>query len=184
MALHFTTSYLEDSISLYRFYKKLGDNAMAQVTDQQLFSALGPEMNSIAVVVQHMAGNMISRWTNFLESDGEKARNRDAEFENPSEQDSSRAYVLSKWEAGWACVFQAIEPLKEEDMARTITIRGEKHSVMQAINRQLAHYAYHCGQLVLLSKLAAGDRWTTLSIPRGYSAEFAKRVATGELSQR
>jgi Protein of unknown function (DUF1572) len=182
MALRFTTSYLEDSLSLFRYYKKLGDGAMQQVSDHGLRSSIGPDMNSIAVIVHHLVGNMNSRWTDFLSSDGEKAfRDRDAEFEDPG---LDRPQLLEAWEQGWACVFSALEPLTEEAMHQTITIRGEKHSVMQAINRQLAHYAYHVGQMVLLAKYLAGDQWNTLSIPRGQSKQFAARVARGELSQR
>ena len=182
MALIFTTSYLEDALSLLRYYKKLGDGALAQVPDDRLTATLGAGMNSIATIVRHLAGNMLSRWTDFLTSDGEKpSRDRDAEFDNPA---ISRAELLMMWDQGWACVFGALKPLNEAAMSQTITIRGERHSVMQAVNRQLAHYAYHVGQMALLAKYYAGDEWKTLSIPRGQSKEFARRVAKGELSQR
>src|SRR6187200_2103689 len=148
MALQFTTSYLEDSLTLFRAYKNLAERAMEQVSDEQLFIALDDESNSIAIIVKHMAGNMRSRWTNFLTTDGEKPdRNRDSEFEDPPR---SRQDLNVLWEQGWGCLFSALEALSEEDMQRTVTIRGEAHSVMQAINRQIAHYAYHCGQIVLL----------------------------------
>ena len=182
MALQFTTSYLEDSQALFAYYKKLGERAMEQVTDEQLFAALDEEANSIAIIVKHMAGNMRSRWTDFLTSDGEKpTRDRDGEFEAPP---ASRAELMRIWEEGWACLFAALQPLSDADLARTVTIRGEPHSVMQAINRQVAHYPHHVGQIVLLAKHFAGGRWRTLSVPRRGSAEFNRRVAAGETSQR
>jgi hypothetical protein len=182
MALQFTTSYLEDSLTLFAYYKKLAERGMDQVTDEQLFATLDEEGNSIAIVVKHMSGNMLSRWTDFLTTDGEKAtRNRDGEFEEPP---ATRAALVNVWEAGWACLFAALEPLTDADLTRTVTIRGEAHSVMQAINRQLAHYPHHVGQIVLLAKHFAGDRWQSLSIPRKASSEFNRRVAAGESSQR
>jgi hypothetical protein len=182
MALKFTTSYLEDSLELFRYYKRLADRAMAQIADEHLFALLDDESNSIAIVVKHMAGNMRSRWTDFLTSDGEKpTRDRDSEFENPA---ATRAALMSDWESGWACVFNALEPLTDDDLERTVMIRGEAHSVMQAINRQVAHYAHHIGQIVLLAKHFAGQDWKSLTVPRGQSAEFNRRVASGEASQR
>ena len=182
MALKFTTSYLEDSIGVFRHYKRLAEGAMAQVSDEELYVALDPEMNSIAVIVKHMAGNMCSRWTDFLTTDGEKPwRDRDCEFELPPE---GREALLELWERGWASLFGALEPLTEADLGRTITIRGEAHSVMQAINRQLAHYPYHCGQIVFLAKHLKGEHWRSLSVPRKQSQEFNRRVAAGEASQR
>src|ERR1039458_6401238 len=150
MAHEFTISYLKDAISLFHSYKKLGEGALAQVSDEQLFTVLDPEMNSIAIIVKHMAGNMRSRWTNFLTADGEKPdRERDAEFMQPP---SNREEMMTMWESAWSCLFAALEPLTSEDMTRTVSIRGEAHSVMQAINRQITHYAYHCGQIVFLAK--------------------------------
>jgi hypothetical protein len=182
MALEFTTSYIKDSIAVFRQYKKLAERAMEQVADEQLFVAIDAEANSIAIIVKHMVGNMRSRWTDFLTTDGEKpSRNRDSEFAEPP---ATRAALLAEWEAGWSCVFAALEPLSDEDLGRTITIRGEAHSVMQAINRQLAHYPHHVGQIVLLAKHFAGDRWQSLSIPRNRSAEFNRKVSAGEASQR
>jgi hypothetical protein len=182
MALKFTTSYLEDSLELFRYYKKLAERAMAQVTDEQLFATLDAESNSIAIVVKHMAGNMRSRWTDFLTTDGEKPnRDRDSEFVAPP---ATRQELLQLWEDGWTRVFQAIEPITDADLGRTVTIRGEAHSVLQAINRQVAHYAHHVGQIVLLAKHYAQDTWQSLSVPRNRSAEFTGKVATGELSQR
>jgi hypothetical protein len=182
MALEFTPSYLEDARALLRYSKKLADRAMEQVTDEQLFNTLDEEANSIAIVVKHMAGNMRSRWSDFLTSDGEKPdRNRDAEFADPPE---TREALLALWEAGWACVFEALESLADADLGRTVTIRGEAHSVTQAINRQLAHYPYHVGQIVLLAKHFACAKWQSLSVPRNKSAEFNRKVAAGEASQR
>jgi uncharacterized protein DUF1572 len=182
MALKFTTSYLEDSLAVFRYYKKLAEGAMEQVTDEQLYAVLDAEMNSIAVVVKHMAGNMRSRWRDFLTSDGEKPdRRRDNEFVDPP---PTRAALMQLWEEGWQYIFTALEPLTDADITRTVTIRGELHSVMQAINRQIAHYAYHCGQIVLLAKHFQHDRWKSLSIPRNKSTDFNKRVLAGEASQR
>ena len=182
MALQFTTSYLEDSLSLFRYYKKLGDRAMEQLTDEQLFATLDPEMNSVAVIVKHLAGNMLSRWSDFLTSDGEKpGRDRDAEFRDPP---PTREALLNCWESGWDAVFTALGPLSDTDLNRTITIRSEPHSVMQAINRQLAHYAYHCGQIVFLAKHFRSNEWKSLSVPRGQSNSFNRRVLKGQASQR
>ena len=164
MPLRFTTSYVEDSTAIFRYYKKLAERAMQQVNDCQLFAVLDSESNSIAVIVKHMAGNMRSRWTDFLTTDGEKPdRNRDLEFVDPPD---TRAALLALWEQGWQYVLTAIQPLSEEDLSRAVTIRGEPHSVMQAINRQIAHYAYHCGQIVLLAKHFNHDSWQSLSMPR------------------
>jgi len=182
MALEFTTSYIQDALAIFRQTKRLGEGAIEQVADDQLFAILDPEANSIAIIVKHMAGNMRSRWTDFLTADGEKPdRNRDGEFIDPA---SDRAALLVEWERGWACVFSAVEPLTDADLSRTVTIRGEAHSVMQAINRQMSHYSFHVGQIVLLAKHFAGNRWKSLSIPRNRSAEFNRRVASGEASQR
>jgi hypothetical protein len=182
MALKFTTSYVEDSLALFAYYKKLAERAMEQVTDEQLLATLDDESNSIAIVVKHMAGNMRSRWKDFLTSDGEKPdRDRDSEF---VEAPATREALLQLWEDGWSHVFQALEPLSDADLGRTVTIRGEAHSVLQAINRQVAHYAHHVGQIVLLAKHFAHDRWQTLSVPRNRSAEFTRRVAEGQASQR
>jgi hypothetical protein len=182
MALEFTTSYLQDSLTLFRFYKKLAERAMEQVTDEQLFASIDAENNSIGIVVKHMAGNMRSRWTDFLTTDGEKPnRDRDMEFVSPP---ATREALLQVWEDGWARVFEALEPLSDADMGRTVTIRGEAHSVMQAINRQVAHYAHHTGQIVMLAKHFAGSGWQSLSIPRNRSADFNTRVASGQASQR
>jgi len=155
---------MEEALARLREYKKMAEGAMAQVTDEQLFTTLDPEANSIAIIVKHMTGNMRSRWTDFLTTDGEKPdRHRDAEFEDPP---GTREALMQVWEKGWDCVFGALEPLSDADLGRRVTIRGEAHSVMQAITRQIGHYACHIGQIVLLAKHYQHDHWRTLSIPR------------------
>jgi hypothetical protein len=182
MALEFTTSYLKDSLAVFRYYKGLAERAMAQLADEQLCAVPDAESNSIAVIVKHMTGNMRSRFTDFLISDGEKPdRRRDLEFVDPLQ---GREELLASWEAGWACLFGALESLDEGDLARTVTIRGEAHSVLQAVNRQVAHYSYHCGQIVFLAKHLKAGEWKSLSVPRGSSEEFNRRVRAGEASQR
>ncbi len=182
MALEFTTSCLKDSVDLLRFYKRLADRAMAQATDQALFATIDKESNSIAIIVKHLTGNMRSRWTDFLTSDGEKSdRDRDSEFESPPK---ARDELLELWESGWEITFDALAPLTDTDLSRTVTIRGEAHSVMQTIHRQVAHYSYHVGQIVYLAKHFAGQDWNALTIPRRKSAEYNTKVATGKASQR
>ena len=182
MALEFTTSYLEDALSLFRMSKSLGEKSMAQVRDEDLLVLLDQEANSIAIIVKHMAGNMRSRWTDFLTTDGEKPdRNRDSEFEAPA---TTRAELMEQWHGGWSRVFAALEPLTDADLTRTVLIRGEAHSVMQAVNRQIAHYSYHVGQIVFLAKHLGCDSWKSLSVPRKQSAAFNADVASGKKSQR
>src|SRR5579862_1267284 len=182
MALQFTTSYIEDSLAVFRRYKKHAEAAMAQVSDEQLTATIDEDSNSIAIIVKHMYGNMRSRWTDFLTTDGEKPdRNRDSEFVEPA---ATRDALMQQWEAGWACLFHALEPLTDADLTRKVTIRGETHSVMQAINRQIGHYAMHCGQIVFLAKHLAHDKWKSLTVPRNKSADYNRRVAAGEVSQR
>jgi hypothetical protein len=184
MAHQFSTSYLQDSLSLFRYYKKLADRAIEQCPDVGLFATLDGESNSIAIIVKHMSGNMRSRWTDFLTSDGEKPdRNRDSEFEEPP---ATREELLALWERGWGYLFGALEPLTDEDISKTVKIRTEPHSVMQAIHRQIAHYSYHVGQITFLAKHHAAEagRWIALTVPRKKSAEFNQRVATGKASQR
>jgi hypothetical protein len=165
--------YLADAIASFRSYKKLADKAIAQVTDEELFVTLDEESNSIAVVMKHLAGNMFSRWTDFLTSDGEKPdRNRDMEF--VIESNTTRDDVILYWERGWKCVFDAIEPLTPADFERRVTIRGQEHTIVQAINRQLSHYAYHIGQIVFLAKHFRSSEWQSLSIPKNRSAAFNK----------
>lgn len=185
MAHQFTTSYVKDSVDLFHYSKKLGERAMAQCSDENLFATIDAESNSIAIIVKHMAGNMRSRWMDFLTTDGEKPdRNRDTEFEEPPK---TRAELLDLWERGWKYLFDALEPLTDADLARTVTIRTEPHSVMQAINRQVAHYAHHVGQIVFLAKhltVKATGKWDSLSVPRGQSKQFSADVAAGKKSQR
>jgi hypothetical protein len=182
MANELTTSYVRDSLAVFRYYKKLAERAMEQLTEDQLVAVLDSEMNSIAIIVKHLAGNMRSRWTDFLISDGEKPdRKRDTEFENPP---ATRVALMKLWEEGWNFVFTALEPLSDADLDSTVVIRGEPHSVMQAINRQIAHYAYHCGQIVFLAKHLQAKQWKSLSVPRGRSEEVNQKVATREISQR
>ena len=167
--------YIEEARRQMRGHKRLAEGAMAQLKDEELFITLDPESNSVALIVKHMAGNMRSRFTDFLTSDGEKPdRFRDQEFElNPA---TTRAELMKLWEDGWAQVFAAIESLKPEDVTRSVTIRGEPHTVLQAVNRQIAHYAYHTGQIVFLAKHLRSSEWKTLSIPRGKSESY-KTVA-------
>jgi hypothetical protein len=163
--------YLADVVDQFRKLKGLGDRALAQVRDEDLFVALDPESNSLAVLIQHMAGNLRSRWTDFLSSDGEKPdRDRDSEFVVTA--GTTRAELQDHWEEGWRCLFQALTALHEEDLAMTVLIRAEPHSVIKAINRQLTHYGYHIGQIVFLAKHFASDTWKTLSVPRGASKAF------------
>ncbi len=180
-----TTSYIKDSIDLFRYYKNLAERAMAQCPDAALFTTLDAESNSIAVIVKHMSGNMRSRWSDFLTSDGEKPdRNRDTEFEEPPK---TRAELLELWEPGWKYVFDALQPLTDADIGRTVTIRNEPHSVMQAINRQVAHYSHHIGQILFLAKhltFTSTGKWRSLSVPRGQSKQFTADVAAGRKSQR
>ncbi len=163
--------YLENAISEFRKLKSLADKALAQVTDSQLFIALDQEANSIAVIIKHISGNSRSRWTDFLTSDADKPdRHRDSEFEMGGGE--TRASIMKRWEEGWGCLFRALEPLRGEDLLRPVVIRGEPHTVVQAINRQLTHYAAHVGQIVFLAKHLKAGEWKSLSIPRGKSAEF------------
>lgn len=175
MAFEVSRHYVEEARRQLRGHKRMGEGAMSQLQDQDFFVTLDPEANSVAILVKHLAGNMRSRFTDFLTSDGEKPdRFRDREFEVTNA--TTRAEVMNWWEQGWACVFAAIEPLQPEQVMRVVTIRGEPHTVLQAINRQIAHYAQHIGQIVFLAKHLRGKEWKTLSIPRGQSEEY-KTVA-------
>jgi Protein of unknown function (DUF1572) len=181
MAHEFTDSYITDAARVFRMYKRLGEGALAQISDEALTIALDSESNSIAIIVKHLTGNMRSRWTDFLTTDGEKPdRNRDAEFRSPA---TTRVELMAQWEAGWKCVFDALAPLTDADLGRTVSIRNQLHSVTQAVNRQLAHYSYHVGQIVFLAKHLASDHWTSLSIPRGKSREINSRMQAGEASK-
>jgi hypothetical protein len=173
MAVDLASHYLDEARRQMRGHKRMGEGAMAQLGDEDFFVTLDPESNSAAILVKHLAGNMRSRFTDFLSSDGEKPdRFRDREFEVTGA--TTRAEVMKWWEEGWACVFVAIDSLKPEDVMRTVTIRGEPHTVLQAINRQVAHYAAHIGQIVFLAKHFRSSEWKTLTIPRGKSEEFKK----------
>lgn len=165
--------YLADALESFRAYKKLAEEAVGQVNEQELFATVNDEANSIAVIMKHMAGNMLSRWTEFLTTDGEKPnRNRDLEFViGPG---TTKQEVIDHWNNGWDCLFSAVEPLKPVDFDRKVLIRGEEHSIVQAINRQLTHYAYHVGQIVFLAKHFRSSEWRSLSVPRNRSAEFNK----------
>jgi hypothetical protein len=162
--------YLDEAFRQMRGQKRLAEGAMAQLSDEEFFRALDPESNSVAILVKHMTGNMRSRFIDFLNSDGEKPnRQRDTEF--VIDEKTKRADVMRWWEEGWAIVFDTISSLKPEDVIKTVTVRGEPHSVLQAINRQIAHYAHHSGQILFLAKHLRGSDWKTLSIPRGKSEE-------------
>ena len=177
--------YLADALNTFRDYKKLGERAFAQLDDEDLFRTIDPESNSIAVIMKHLAGNMISRWTDFLTTDGEKPeRNRDMEFVMLPE--TTKEEMVAYWEKGWKCTFDAIEALTPDDLLRTVTIRGQDHTAMQAITRQIAHYANHIGQIVYVAKHLKAGGWQTLSVPKNRSAEFntylKEKAATGEAS--
>jgi uncharacterized damage-inducible protein DinB len=175
MTTDLAAHYLDEAHRQFRGHKRLAEGAMAQLKDGELFVTLDPEANSVAVIVKHMAGNMLSRFTDFLTTDGEKPdRHRDQEFELNST--TTRADLTSWWEEAWARLFATIEALTPEDVMRKVTIRGEPHTVLQAINRQIAHYAYHTGQIVFMAKHIRSGRWKSLSIPRGKSEEY-KTVA-------
>ncbi len=168
------SAYLSDVVRNFRSYKKLAEEALAQVSDADMFRLIDPEANSIAMLIKHMAGNMRSRWTNFLTSDGEKPdRHRDREFE--IEPGTTRTDVMRWWDEGWQRVFDAVTPLESSDLERKVYIAGREHSVLQAINRQLLHYAGHVNQIVLLAKHFRGSEWKSLSIPKGQSETFAKQ---------
>lgn len=178
----FIENYHADAIASFRNYKRMAERAVEQVSDEEFFALIDAESNSIALIVKHIAGNLRSRWRDFLITDGEKAdRNRDTEFEIIED---SRESLMKAWNDGWQTLFDSLEPLTVEDFSRTITIRGEPHTVVEAINRQLTHYSYHIGQIVLLAKHFKSQDWKTLSVPKNRSAEFnaflAKKQADGE----
>ncbi len=175
-------NYLTDAIESFTNYQTLAENAIAQVSDEEFFRQIDEESNSIAVIVKHIAGNQLSRWSNFLTADGEKDnRNRDSEF--ISENDS-RESLTANWERGWCCLFDALEPLTNEDFSKTITIRGQKHTICEAINRQLTHYAYHIGQIAFLAKHFRSSDWKTLSVPKNKSGEFNRFMAENKGESR
>ena len=162
--------YLESVKKQFEYYKMLGEKTFAQLSDEQLFWHFNEVSNSIATIVKHLSGNMLSRWTDFLTTDGEKEwRKRDAEFDNVI---AGRDELLANWNAGWTCLFNAIDPLGENDLTKEIFIRNEGHTIVEAINRQLAHYPYHIGQIVFIGKMVCNDNWISLSIPKGSSTEY------------
>jgi len=167
--------YLDDALRTFRDYKKLAERAFAQISDEDFFRTIDEESNSIAVNMKHLAGNMLSRWTDFLTTDGEKP-NRDRDMEFVILPGTTKDDMLAYWEKGWKCVFDAVDPLQPEDLMRTVKIRSQDHTVVQAINRQLTHYAYHVGQIVYLAKHFKSSHWQSLSVPKNKSAEFNARL--------
>lgn len=165
-----TNNYLESAIKQFEYYKMLGERTFAQLPDENLFWQYNEESNSIAMIVKHLWGNMLSRWTEFLTTDGEKEwRNRDEEFENDI---TTRQELLDRWNTGWTCLLDALRSLTPEDLTKEIYIRNQGHSVTEAINRQLAHYPYHIGQIVFIGKMACNDQWSSLSVAKGASKEY------------
>ena len=176
------TSYLSSAIKQFEYYKMLGEKAMNQLPDEALFWQYNQESNSIAVIVNHMTGNMLSRFTDFLTTDGEKSwRNRDAEFENNF---ADRNALLDQWDKGWNCLLSTLKALSEEQLENIVYIRNDGHTVVEAINRQLAHYPYHIGQIVFIAKMAADEKWESLSIPRNKSNDYNSRKFTQEKARR
>ncbi|MBS1781295.1 MAG: DUF1572 domain-containing protein [Bacteroidetes bacterium] len=174
--------YLQSALRQFKMYKKLGDGAMQQVDDKGLFLQPNEESNSIATIVKHMHGNMLSRWTDFMTTDGEKPwRQRDAEFDNDLQ---TRESVLQKWEEGWQCLFNALESITDDDLNKIIYIRNEGHTVLEATNRQIAHYSYHVGQIVYIAKMLKNDGWQSLSIPRNKSNEYNEKKFSEEKGKR
>jgi hypothetical protein len=183
MPHEFSTDYVADSIALFRQYKGLAEKAMAQVSDDEFFRTIDPESNSIAIIVKHITGNMRSRWRDFLTTDGEKAdRNRDGEFE--MDANATRADIMAIWERDWQLVFDTLAPLTNADLERKVFIRNEPHSVMQAINRQVAHYCNHIGQIIFLAKHFRSTEFKAVTIPRNKSKDFESAVREGKASQR
>lgn len=172
--MNFSQHYLENAKFEFERYKKLGEGTFDQLSENQLHWRPSETDNSIAIIVKHLAGNMLSRWTNFLTEDGEKPwRHRDTEFEDPPQ---TKKELLLIWEKGWQCLFQALDSINESNFDTKVVIRGEEHSITQAINRQLGHYASHVGQIVLLGKMIRGQAWQSLSIPKGKSEAFNKNI--------
>jgi hypothetical protein len=175
MEIEITDVYLEKTGKLFRYYKKLGEQAIEQLEEVQLFAAFNENSNSIAVIVKHLWGNMLSRWTDFFTSDGEKEwRNRDAEFENDIK---SKEELMYKWNEGWNCLFIVFNSINNEDLLKKVYIRNEEHTVIEAINRQLAHYAYHVGQIIFAAKILKKTEWISLSVTKNKSKEYnAKKM--------
>lgn len=176
------SNFLESTLKLFRYYKGLGEKAIGQLNDEQVLRKPNEASNSIALIVHHLSGNMLSRFTDFLTTDGEKPwRKRDLEFD---ETYPDKAAMLKAWEDGWACVFKAIEPLTPEDLSRIIYIRNEGQTVLEALQRQLAHYSSHIGQIIYQAKILKGDEFNTLSIPKGGSTSFNEGKFSQEKSRR
>lgn len=163
-------NYLDSSRKQFEYYKSLGDKTFSQLTDEEIHWQLNEDSNSVSIIVKHIVGNMLSRWTNFLTEDGEKEwRHRDTEFEDTY---TSKADMIAAWEKGWTCLFEAVNPLQPEDCSGIVYIRNQGHTVLEAITRQLCHYSYHIGQLVYVGKLIRSHEWNSLSIPKGKSATY------------
>ena len=176
------SSYLESSIKQFKYYKMLAEKAIAQLSDEQLFWQPDAESNSIAIIINHIAGNMLSRFTDFMISDGEKPwRNRDTEFEVPAQ---SKVQLLNKWDSAWQSLFDTLDSLTINDVERVVYIRNDGHTVTEAINRQLAHYPYHIGQIVFIAKMLKGGEWQSLSIPKNKSADYNNRKFDNEKTRR
>ena len=175
------THYLNSVTKQFEYYKLLSDKTIAQLPDDKLTWQFNPESNSIATIIKHLSGNMLSRWTDFLSSDGEKEwRNRDAEFENDL---TTKEEVVKLWEEGWKCFLDTLKSLKEDDLEKIIYIRNQGHTVTEAINRQLAHYPYHVGQIVFIGKMILNEKWQSLSIPRGNSNTYNAEKFSKEKSR-
>lgn len=175
-------AYLKSIDRQFRYYKSLGEKAMAQLDEKTLFHQPNEDSNSIATIVKHLWGNMLSRWTDFLTTDGEKEwRERDAEFENDLQ---SKEAMMQKWEEGWACLFDALASITDSDLSMIIYIRNEGHTVLEAINRQLAHYSYHVGQIVYAAKLLKNGGWESLSIPKNQSAAYNQEKFSQDKDKR
>ena len=180
--MEFIAEFRASSLKFFQYYKQLAEGAMAQLSDEELHVVSAPDSNSVAVIVQHMAGNMHSRWDNFLSSDGESAtRDRDLEFIDVNE---SRDQLMQRWERGWAALFAALYGLSDEDWTRSVTIRGETLSVIEAVQRQLSHYPHHVGQIVILARAMRGADWRSLSVARGQSAAYTTAVSEAALKMR
>lgn len=177
-----SSAYLEEAFRSFRGHKRLAEGAFAQLNDEEFFRVIDSESNSVAIIAKHLAGNMRSRFTDFLSTDGEKPdRHRDQEF--IIDAGTTRAQVMQWWEEGWKCVLDSVQSLAPEDLGRIVTIRGQEHTVLQAINRQIAHYAYHVGQIVFLAKHLKASDWKTLSVPRGKSEDFNAAMQTTQPKQ-
>lgn len=171
--MHYHENYIKSVIFEFKRYKTLGEKTFDQLDENQVFWQYQERENSIAIVVKHMVGNMLSRWTNFLTQDGEKSwRNRDGEFENTY---TTKTEMTKEWEKGWQCLFNALDSINSENFDSKISIRNQPHTIFEAVNRQLAHYANHVGQIVFIGKMIKGDDWISLSIPKGKSNEFNRK---------